>query len=188
LRQVDATPTPSLAKNGVFVLTHTRQAGSYRNLGFSLFWTLYVKSVIGATGPWYETYASPVAGSTPIIDGVTAWDSFFPVGTEDRGLLVSLPCTSSPSVVPPATTSPRKIVLASLPKKEGEGSGEVSPREEMFVLFQSRALARYLLRDVWVKFEGRYECKATWEVGGVVREVRLKRALVGFGEDEDEDG
>jgi hypothetical protein len=28
--------------------------------------------------------------------------------------------------------------------------------------------------------------RGRWEVGGVVREVRLKRALVGFGEDEDE--
>jgi hypothetical protein len=146
-----------------------------------------VKSVIGATGSWYETYASPVAGSTPVIDGVTAWDSFSPVGAEDAGLLVSLPSTSCHSVVTPAI-SPRKIVLARPPKKEeGEESGEVSPREEKFVLFQSRALARYLLRDVWVRFEGRYECKATWEVGGVVREVRLKRALVGFGGDEDED-
>jgi hypothetical protein len=123
-----------------------------------------VKSVIGATGPWYETYASPVAGSTPVIDGVTAWDDFFPVGAEERGLLpsLSLPCTSSPSIVMPAT-SPRKIVLANVPPKK---EGEVGPREEKFVLFQSRALARYLLRDVWVRFEGRYECKATWEVGG----------------------
>ncbi|KAI4959102.1 hypothetical protein J4E86_002823 [Alternaria arbusti] len=30
-------------------------AGSYRNLGFSLSWTLYVKAVIGATGLWLDS-------------------------------------------------------------------------------------------------------------------------------------
>ena len=86
--------------------------------------------------------------------------------------------------------SPRKIVLSSPrpQKEEVEKEDEISPTNERFVLYQSRTLARYLLRDVWVRLEGRYECKATWEVDGVGREVRLRRALVGFGdEDEDDD-
>jgi len=64
---------------------------------------------------------------------------------------------------------------------------EISPTNEKFVLYQSRMLARYLLRDVWVRLEGRYECKATWEVDGVGMEVRLRRALVGFGDEDDDE-
>ncbi|KAI4700707.1 hypothetical protein J4E81_003670 [Alternaria sp. BMP 2799] len=159
-------------------------AGSYRNLGFSLSWTLYVKAMIGATGLWYDIYASPVAGSTPIVDGVPAWDTFVPIGTEDPCLSLQL----SPETTQP-TTSPRKIVLSSpRPQKKDvvEEEDEISPTNEKFVLYQSRTLARYLLRDVWVRLEGRYECKATWEVDGVGREVRLRRALVGFGDEDDD--
>ncbi|KAH6859053.1 hypothetical protein BKA58DRAFT_473154 [Alternaria rosae] len=159
-------------------------AGTYRNLGFSLSWTLYVKAMIGATGLWYDTYASPVAGSTPIVDGVPAWDTFIPIGTEDPCLQLS----SEPNPTQP-NRSPSKIVLAipSPQKKEVEDEyDDISPTNEKFVLYQSRTLARYLLRDVWVRFEGRWECKATWEVDGVGKEVRLMRTLVGFGEEEDE--
>jgi hypothetical protein len=49
-------------------------------------------------------------------------------------------------------------------------------------------LARFFLRDIWIRFEGRYECKATWEVDGAVSEVRLRRAVVGFPGDNDDDG
>ncbi|KAI4698153.1 uncharacterized protein J4E84_001288 [Alternaria hordeiaustralica] len=160
-----------------------QQAGSYRNLGFSLSWTLYVKAMIGATGLWYDTYASPVAGSTPIVDGVPAWDTFVPIGTEDPFLQLS-PETSQPNI------SPRKIILSSPrpQKKEVEDEDDgISPTNEKFVLYQSRTLARYLLRDIWVRLEGRYECKATWEVDGVGREVRLRRALVGFGDEDDDE-
>ncbi|KAI4927873.1 hypothetical protein J4E85_006386 [Alternaria conjuncta] len=160
-------------------------AGSYRNLGFSLSWTLYVKAAIGATGLWYDTFASPVAGSTPIVDGVPAWDTFVPIGTEDPSLSLQL----SPETTQPIT-SPRKIVLSSpRPQKKDvvEEEDEISPTNEKFVLYQSRTLARYLLRDIWVRLEGRYECKATWEVDGVGREVRLRRALVGFGDEDDDE-
>lgn len=73
-------------------------------------------------------------------------------------------------------------------EEEEVENNDISPTNEKFVLYQSRALARYLLRDVWVRFEGRYEYKATWEVDAVVRSVRLKRAVVGFaGDDGDDD-
>jgi len=161
-----------------------KQAGSYRNLGFSISWTLYVKAVIGATGLWYDTHASPVAGSTPIVDGVPAWDTFVPIGTEDPCLSLRL----SPETTQPI--SPRKIILASpRPQKNDvvEEDDEINPTNEKYVLYQSRTLARYLLRDIWVRLEGRYECKATWEVDGVGREVRLRRALVGFGDEDDDE-
>ncbi|KAI4626288.1 uncharacterized protein J4E87_004789 [Alternaria ethzedia] len=165
---------------------YRREAGSYRNLGFSLSWTLYVKAMIGATGLWYDIYASPVAGSTPIVDGVPAWDTFVPIGTEDPCLSLQL---SSLSEATQLATSPRKIILASPrpQKKDVEEEDEISPTNERFVLYQSRMLARYLLRDVWVRLEGRYECKAMWEVDGVGREVRLRRALVGFGDEDDDE-
>ena len=143
--------------------------------------------MIGATGLWYDTYASPVAGSTPIVDGVPAWDTFVPIGTEDPCL--SLQLSSTAESCPQPATSPRKIILASpRPQKKDvvEGDDEISPTNEKYVLYQSRTLARYLLRDVWIRLEGRYECKATWEVDGVGREVRLRRALVGFGDEDDE--
>jgi len=138
--------------------------------------------MIGATGLWYDTYASPVAGSTPIVDGVPAWDTFVPIGTENPCLQLS-PETTQPNI------SPRKIVLASPrpQKKVVEEENEISPTNEKYVLYQSRTLAKYLLRDVWVRLEGRYECKATWEVDGVGREVRLRRALVGFGDEDDDE-
>lgn len=72
-------------------------------------------------------------------------------------------------------------------EEEEEENNDISPTNEKFVLYQSRALARYLLRDVWIRFEGWYECKATWEVDAVVRSVRLKRAVVGFAEDDGDD-
>ena len=137
--------------------------------------------MIGATGLWYDIYASPVAGSTPIVDGVPAWDTFIPIDTEDQCLQLSSTTESCSQPI----TSPRKIVLSSpRPQKKED---EISPTNEKFVLYQSRTLARYLLRDIWVRLEGRYECKATWEVDGVGREVRLRRALVGFGDEDDDE-
>jgi len=142
--------------------------------------------MIDATGLWYDTYASPVAGSTSIVDGVPAWDTFVPIGTGDPCLSLQL---SSSSEATQPVTSPRKIILSSPrpQKKEMEEEDEISPTNEKFVLYQSRTLARYLVRDVWVRLEGRYECKATWEVDGVRREVRLRRALVGFGNEDDDE-
>jgi hypothetical protein len=91
----------------------------------------------------------------------------------------------------PSSEEPRKIALAC-PDKEGEnvdddddGDDELSPRNHKFMLYQSRLLARYLLRDVWVRFDGLFECKAVWEKDGVVvGDVRVKRGLVGFGDED----
>jgi hypothetical protein len=131
------------------------------------------------------------------VNGVPAWDTFLLVHTP----FLLLPPSSDSVAVRTTDTEPRKIVLATPPlytkgvkeAKEDEEkrhveSDDISPTDEKFVLYQSRALARYLLKDIWVRFEGRYECKATWEVDGVVKEVRLKRAVVGFaGQDEDDE-
>ncbi|CAN9289007.1 unnamed protein product [Alternaria alternata] len=178
-------------------------AGSYRNLGFSLSWTLYVRAAFNATGLWYETFASPVAGSSPIVNGVPAWDTFIPINAP-FSFPVSSPflpppssCQSQQSTVP-LESSPRKILLASptsppqwtqgMKKDNEEENNTINPTDEKFVLYQSRVLARFFLRDIWIRFEGRYECKATWEVDGAVSEVRLRRAVVGFPQDNDDDG
>ncbi|CAN9081338.1 unnamed protein product [Alternaria alternata] len=178
-------------------------AGSYRNLGFSLSWTLYVRAAFNATGLWYETFASPVAGSSPIVNGVPAWDTFIPINAS-FSFPVSSPflpppssCQSQQSTVP-LESSPRKILLASptsppqwtqgMKKDNEEENNTINPTDEKFVLYQSRVLARFFLRDIWIRFEGRYECKATWEVDGAVSEVRLRRAVVGFPQDNDDDG
>ena len=177
------------------------QAGSYRDLGFSLQWSLYVKSGFGATGQWHDDYATPVAGSTPIVDGVVMWDVFTPISAtspdkDDDGQAKAGGCwphraehrSNGNSVVPAPQTSPRKIPLADANTNE-EGKGqcqddEISPRNAKFALYQSRLLARYLLWDIWVRLESRYECKASWEADGKVKELRLKRALVGFADEE----
>ncbi|CAN9145673.1 unnamed protein product [Alternaria alternata] len=182
---------------------HDTAAGSYRNLGFSLSWTLYVRAAFNATGLWYETFASPVAGSSPIVNGVPAWDTFIPINAS-FSFPVSSPflpppssCQSQQSTVP-LESSPRKILLASptsppqwtqgMKKDNEEENNTINPTDEKFVLYQSRVLARFFLRDIWIRFEGRYECKATWEVDGAVSEVRLRRAVVGFPQDNDDDG
>ncbi|CAN9144907.1 unnamed protein product [Alternaria alternata] len=182
---------------------HDTAAGSYRNLGFSLSWTLYVRAAFNATGLWYETFASPVAGSSPIVNGVPAWDTFIPINAS-FSFPVSSPflpppssCQSQQSTVP-LESSPRKILLASPtsppqwtqgPKKDNEEENDtINPTDEKFVLYQRRVLARFFLRDIWIRFEGRYECKATWEVDGAVSEVRLRRAVVGFPGDNDYGG
>ncbi|KAL6152505.1 hypothetical protein ACJBU6_09369 [Exserohilum turcicum] len=169
-------------------------AGSYRNLGFSLQWSLYVKAGFGATGQWHDDYAAPVAGSTPIVDGVVMWDVFTPTratSPEGDGQAGGWPHrgehrSSSSSSVQAPQTSPRKITLSDA--NEGDKvqcqDDEISPRNAKFALYQSRLLARYLLWDIWVRLEGRYDCKASWEADGEVRELRLKQALVGFGDEE----
>ncbi|CAN9145952.1 unnamed protein product [Alternaria alternata] len=182
---------------------HDTVAGSYRNLGFSLSWALYVRASFSATGLWYETFASPIAGSSPIINGVPAWDTFIPINAPfsfpvSSSFLPPPSSSQSPQSTVPLESSPRKILLAgptSPPqwmqgsKKDNEEENDtINPTDERFVLYQSRVLARFFLRDIWIRFEGRYECKATWEVDGAVSEVRLRRAVVGFPGDNDDDG
>jgi hypothetical protein len=139
-------------------------------------WTLYIKSTFNATGQWYEQYANLKAGSTPIVNGVPQWDEFTPVNDEH---------SPTPSTQPSSTktpdSSPRKILFSNSKKKQEQD--ELSPKNPKFMLFQSRVLAQFLLSDIWVRFDGMFECRATWEADGEVNQVRLKRALVGFGDD-----
>ncbi|KAF1841931.1 uncharacterized protein K460DRAFT_293553, partial [Cucurbitaria berberidis CBS 394.84] len=142
-------------------------AGAYRNFGFTLQWSLYVKSLINAIGQWHEVYAALKPGMTPIVNGVPQWDAFEldDVHSETERL---------------NDGSPRKIELSSPKKKSAHDN--LSPTDPKFMLYQSRLLAKYLLWDIWVRFDGLCECRATWEADGEVRDVRVKRALVGFGD------
>ncbi|KAF1947801.1 hypothetical protein EJ02DRAFT_307242, partial [Clathrospora elynae] len=150
-------------------------AGAYRNLGFRLQWTLYVKSLVSITGQWHEAYATLKPGSTPIVSGIPAWGSFAPEDDQPKG---------AQDGAKPEEGSPRKIELSS-PKKKQEHD-DLSPESPKFMLYQSRLLAKYLLWDIWVRFDSLYECRATWEADGVVTGVRLKRTLVGVGEEDEE--
>lgn len=157
-----------------------RQVGSYRNFGFTLQWTLYVKSLISSTGQWHEVYATLKPGYTTIVNGIPDWDNFMPGHAAQEP--VSQP---EHTVSEPSAQIPRRIELSS-PKKK-PAAADLSPEDTKFALYQSRLLARYLLQDIWVRFDGLWECRATWEADGDVTHVRLKRALVGFGDDEEEE-
>lgn len=137
---------------------------------------------------WYEDYATPVSGSTPIVDGVVQWDMFLPFTDEVVEHQSETEKWHNGQMA--ATASARKIALSGPKRHSGDGDGdadELSPRNPKFALFKSRLLAHYLLRDVWIRLEGRYECRATWEADGQVNEVRLRRAMIGFGNEEDDD-
>ncbi|CBX91099.1 hypothetical protein IAQ61_002559 [Plenodomus lingam] len=150
-------------------------AGGYRNLGFKLHWVAYVRAVVGVRGEWYEVFAAAGPGHTRIRDGVVAWDEFCADGDEGERSGTGAEDKRKP-----------RLALAGLEKtQEMEGSGEQLV-EAKFILFQSRILARALLWDIWVRFEEMNECKATWEADGVVTNVRLQRALLGFGEEDEE--
>jgi hypothetical protein len=120
-----------------------------------------------------------MSGSSPIVNGIPDWHVFFPENEEIRHGDVTSDTSS-------ASGEPRKIALACPDKEEEESEDdELSPRNHKFMLYQSRLLARYLLRDVWVRFDGLFECKAVWEKDGiVVGDVRVKRGMVGFGEED----
>jgi hypothetical protein len=141
-------------------------------------WTTYVNSSVSITGQWYEQYAALKSGSTPVVNGVPQWDAFTPVDEEPiHKTEAHLPTTDLQT----PNSSPRKIILSSPQKKEEHD--KLSPKNPKFMLYQSRLLAAYLLRDIWMRFDGLYECRATWEADGEVKGVRLRRALVGFGQD-----
>lgn len=64
----------------------------------------------------------------------------------------------------------------------------VCSENPQYALYQSRILARYMLKDIWLHFDSLCECHALWEGDREVCDVRLKRALVGFSNSHDEDG
>ncbi|KAL6706541.1 hypothetical protein ACN47E_005297 [Coniothyrium glycines] len=154
--------------------------GSYRNFGFTLQWTLYVKTVFNSTGQWHDIYAALKPGHTKIINGCPDWDNFVPGDTTNQSSPSTLPFTADG-----CSHSFRKIELAS-PKKKA-ATENLSPEDPKYALYQSRLLAHYLLEDIWIRFDGLYECRAIWEADGQAQDVRLKRALVGFGDDDEGD-
>ncbi|KAI8937255.1 hypothetical protein NX059_006464 [Plenodomus lindquistii] len=148
-------------------------AGAYTNFGFKLQWVAYVKSVVGVRGEWVDVYAAVGPGYTDIRDGVVDWDMFWPDG-EGRDAQEG------------NVTGPRRLALAR-PGETGEVVEEgISPQDPKFVLYQSRVLGKALLGDIWMRFEGLNECRATWEADGVVKDVRLQRSLLGVGDDDEE--
>ncbi|KAJ4377876.1 hypothetical protein N0V83_000706 [Neocucurbitaria cava] len=149
-------------------------AGAYRNFGFSLQWTLYVRSLVSITGEWHEVYATLKPGSTPIVKGLPQWGMFEPDGVVQSG-----------EGMQSEDATMRKVELLSSRKADHDAFSPTNPK---FMLYQSRVLANYLLWDVWVRFNGLYECRAIWEANGKENEVRLKRALVGVrGAEEEEE-
>ncbi|KAF5848837.1 hypothetical protein GGP41_009962 [Bipolaris sorokiniana] len=162
------------------------QAGSYRNLGFSLQWSLYVRSRFNALGQWYDEYAAPTCGTTPVVGGEVMWDVFTPDGVISGDGQRGSRCAEKADCGADATS--QGAVGFRLKEGDGDGDGEDhGGKDAKLALYQSRMLARYLVWDVWVRLEGRYECRATWEADGEVNTVRLKRGLVGFDGDDDED-
>ncbi|EMD61041.1 hypothetical protein COCSADRAFT_149493 [Bipolaris sorokiniana ND90Pr] len=161
-------------------------AGSYRNLGFSLQWSLYVRSRFNALGQWYDEYAAPACGTTPVVGGEVMWDVFTPDGVISGDGQRGSRCAEKADCGADATS--QGAVGFRLKEGDGDGDGEDhGGKDAKLALYQSRMLARYLVWDVWVRLEGRYECRATWEADGEVNTVRLKRGLVGFDGDDDED-
>lgn len=157
-------------------------AGAYRNVGFALLWVVYVELWVGVTGLWYEGYAAVGPGQTTIENGLVAWDDFVPdVQAGDAA------DSGGVSRATPGDAAPRKLSLASSIKKGNLRENERSPTDPKLMLYQSRMFARYLLWDIWIRFDGLCECRATWEADGVVTDVRLQRALLGFGDDDDDD-
>ena len=151
---------------------------------------MYVRARFNALGAWFDEFAAPGPGITPIVDGGVRWNAFVPLRTtsaEGKGA-GSEPHTACQDGSGGGQTS-RRIALSEWKEREGkEGEWEndgVCPRDPKFALYQSRVLARYLVWDIWVRLERRYDCKALWEADGVVEEVRLMSSLVGFGHDED---
>lgn len=151
-------------------------AGTFRNFGFTLQWNLYVKALISVTGQWHEVYATLQPGSTSIVNGVPEWTIFEPENFNPK---------TERSDSKPENGSLRKIELTSLEKTKKKDNG-LSGRDPKLLLYQSRILAKDLLRNIWIRFSGLSVHWASWEADGVVSQVRLKRALVGFGECEEE--
>jgi hypothetical protein len=149
--------------------------GAYHNLGFNLLWKLYVKSRVSITGQWREVYAISKTGEMRINQGSPEWGTIRVDRPESKGNKVD---TSTEGF-------PRRLEL-SPSKKRVNTIGIVDETNPKLVLYQSRVLARYLLWDIWYPFDKMYECRATWEADGVLSDVRLRRALVGSREyDED---
>jgi hypothetical protein len=143
--------------------------GAYVNFGFMLQWKLYVKSTVNITGQWHEVYAASKPGMMPVDNGIPKWDTVTPDTPESK---VERATTPEPPI-----GSPRKLLLSPT-KKKIETPDDSLEKDPKFMLFQSRYTAKYLLWDIWCRFENLCECRATWEADGTPNAVRLTRALV----------
>lgn len=149
-----------------------------------------MRSRFNALGEWHDEYATPVAGLTAVVDGVVEWNVFTPTRSTSAEWQDAdshhAAHRDSCCVQTPRTLS-HGIALACRKVEDGEqGQGDgVRAKDARFALYQSRVLARYLLWDIWIRLESRYDCRAFWEADGQVHEVRLKMSLVGFDHDED---
>jgi len=150
--------------------------GAYVNFGFMLQWKLYVKSKISITGQWHEVYATTKPGLMRIDNGTPEWGVIRSDAPENKGEEIDGQLGNALS---------RKLEL-SPKKKKVVVSEDVSETNPKFMLYQSRTVARLLLWDIWYLFDKMYDCRATWEADGEEVEMRLKRELVGSGDDDED--
>jgi hypothetical protein len=150
--------------------------GAYHNLAFKKLWNLYVKSVISITGQWHEVFAVMNPGEMVINKGMPDWDTIQRKQSEVQ---------SDKADSKAAENTQRKLEL-SPKKKIAQALEDVKETNPKFMLYQSRVLAVYLLWDIWYRFDGMYKCWATWMADGEESKVRLKRALVGSEDEEDD--
>jgi hypothetical protein len=144
--------------------------GTYHNFAFKKLWKLYVKSVISITGQWHEVFATVKPGEMVINRGTPEWGTIQPEMKSDKA---------------DSKTTQRKLELSPT-KKIVKTADDVEETNPKFMLYQSRLLSSYLLWDIWYRFDRMYECRATWAADGKESKVRLKRALVGSDDKEDD--
>jgi hypothetical protein len=167
------------SKGGMIFVIHRKGnevvCGAYHNLGFKLLWNLYVRSLVSVTGQWHEAYATRKPGEMGINEDGPEW------GTVQTEFSVR----KDGQVDALVESTLRKLEL-SPSKKPIDKADATDGMNSKLMLYHSRVLARYLLWDIWYSFDKMYECRAIWEAAGVTSDVRLRRALVGSG-DNDED-
>jgi hypothetical protein len=144
--------------------------GTYHNFAFKKLWKLYVKSIISITGQWHEVFTTVKPGEMVINRGTPEWGTIQPEMESDKA---------------DSKTTQRKLELSPT-KKIVKTADDVEETNPKFMLYQSRLLSSYLLWDIWYRFDRMYECRATWAADGKESKVRLKRALVGSDDKEDD--
>jgi hypothetical protein len=146
--------------------------GAYHTLGFKKLWKLYVKFCISITGQWHKVYATLRPGEMLMTKIIAEWD------------IVEIDFSEAKDDSKPLDSSSRKLKL-SLSKKRISTSENVEETNPKLMLHHNCLLARYSMWD-WYRFAQLYGYQAAWEADGEESLVRLKRALVGS-EDSEED-
>jgi hypothetical protein len=170
------------SKGGMIFVIHRKGnevvCGAYHNLGFKLLWKLYVKSLVSVTGQWREAYATVKPGEMRIDEDGPEWGTIQTDFSDQNN-------NNNDNLDAPVEVESRKFKL-SPSKKAVEISEPIDDMRSKLMLYHGRVLARYLLWDIWFAFDKMYECRATWETDGVTSDVRLRRAVVGSGDDEED--